>query len=56
MHQMRIHIVEMKSKLVKKIWQDQDKIFEDFYNKIDVIYYPLNNSVARISITMEELV
>ncbi|KAL0836323.1 hypothetical protein Bca101_088212 [Brassica carinata] len=35
---------------------DQDKIFEDFYNKIDVIYYPLNNSVARINITMEELV
>ncbi|KAG2247449.1 hypothetical protein Bca52824_087077 [Brassica carinata] len=36
--------------------EDQDKIFEDFYNKIDVIYYPLNNSVARINITMEELI
>ena len=41
--------------LMKKFWQDQDTIFEDFYNKIDANYYPLNNSIAWISKTMEEL-
>lgn len=28
--------------LMKKVWQDQNKIFEEFYNKIDAIYYSLN--------------
>ncbi|KAH0910763.1 hypothetical protein HID58_034084, partial [Brassica napus] len=38
-----------------KVWKDQEKIFEDFYNKTDAIYYPLNNSVAWRRKTMEKV-
>ena len=38
-----------------KVMKDQDKLFEDFYHKINAIHYPLNNIIAWISKTMEEL-
>ncbi|KAL0650006.1 hypothetical protein Bca4012_092697 [Brassica carinata] len=47
----RDEVMEMMWKVMK----DQDKLFEDFYHKINAIHYPLNNIIAWISKTMEEL-
>ncbi|KAG2251092.1 hypothetical protein Bca52824_081228 [Brassica carinata] len=32
-----------------------DRMFDEFYRKIDAIYFPLSNSIASLSQRMEEL-
>ena len=41
--------------LIANIATTNCRTFDEFYKKIDAIYFPLNNSIAPLSHRMEEL-
>ncbi|KAG2328635.1 hypothetical protein Bca52824_011363 [Brassica carinata] len=40
--------------LIEDVFKAQDRIFDEFYKKIDAIYFPLDNSVSWLSKCMDE--
>ncbi|KAF3582786.1 hypothetical protein DY000_02033225 [Brassica cretica] len=41
--------------IIKKGKTDQDKMYDKMHQTMDILFYPLHNSIAWISKTMEEL-
>ena len=41
--------------MVTEVVTAQERMFDDFYRKLDATYYPLNNNIAWLTKFMEEL-